>query len=285
MIYCCRVIDMARTARQLSKSNIYHVMLRGVNRQVIFEDDEDRIYFMTVLRSCKERSGFRLHAFVLMPNHVHLLIEPKDEPLDLIFRRLGTRYAVWYNKKHRRVGHLFQDRFRSENVETDLYFMTVLRYILQNPIKAGLESIPGTYRWSSYPAYKKGTGAITDTEYATEVFGGRETLVHFLLTENEDQVMDEEEREWRLRDDEAQEIMTRITHCDSPDAFRQLDPISQKQYVWELYQENLSGDQISRLTGVPRSSVYRTLQKQKPQPEEEEEIPILRESSFTDFVW
>lgn len=260
-------------------------MLRGVNRQVIFEDDEDRIYFMTVLRSCKERSGFRLHAFVLMPNHVHLLIEPKDEPLDLIFRRLGTRYAVWYNKKHRRVGHLFQDRFRSENVETDLYFMTVLRYILQNPIKAGLESIPGTYRWSSYPAYKKGTGAITDTEYATEVFGGRETLVHFLLTENEDQVMDEEEREWRLRDDEAQEIMTRITHCDSPDAFRQLDPISQKQYVWELYQENLSGDQISRLTGVPRSSVYRTLQKQKPQPEEEEEIPILRESSFTDFVW
>lgn len=260
-------------------------MLRGVNRQVIFEDDEDRIYFMTVLRSCKERSSFRLHAFVLMPNHVHLLIEPKGEPLDLIFRRLGTRYAVWYNKKHRRVGHLFQDRFRSENVETDLYFMTVLRYILQNPIKASLESVPGTYRWSSYPAYKKGTGAITDTAYATEVFGGRENLVRFLLMENDDEVMDEEETIWRLRDDEAQEIMKRITCCDSPTAFRQLDPSIQNQYIRDLYQKNLSGGQISRLTGIPRSSVYRTLQKQKPQLEEEEESPVLRESSFIDFVW
>ena len=276
---------MARTARQLSKSNIYHVMLRGVNRQVIFEDDEDRIYFMTVLRSCKERSGFTLHAFVLMPNHVHLLIEPKDEPLDLIFRRLGTRYAVWYNRKHRRVGHLFQDRFRSENVETDLYFMTVLRYILQNPIKANLESIPGTYRWSSYPAYKKGAGAITDTAYATEIFGGRENLVRFLLMKNEDEVMDEEETVWRLRDDEAQIIMKRITRCDSPTAFRQLDLSVQNQYVRDLYQESLSGGQISRLTGIPRSSVYRILQKQKPQLEEEEDSPVLRESSFTDFVW
>lgn len=260
-------------------------MLRGVNRQVIFEDDEDRIYFMTVLRSCKERSGFMLHAFVLMPNHVHLLIEPKDEPLDLIFRRLGTRYAVWYNRKHRRVGHLFQDRFRSENVETDPYFMTVLRYILQNPIKARLESVPGTYRWSSYPAYKKGTGAITDTAYATEVFGGRENLVSFLLMENEDKVMDEEETAWRLRDDEAQEIMKRITRCDSPTAFRQLDPSVQNQYIRDLYQESLSGGQISHLTGIPRSSVYRILQKQKPQLEEEEDSPVLRETSFTDFIW
>ena len=68
--------------------------------------------------------------------------------------------------------------------------MTVLRYILQNPIKANLESIPGTYRWSSYPAYKKGAGAITDTAYATEIFGGRENLVRFLLMKNEDEVME-----------------------------------------------------------------------------------------------
>ena len=147
---------MPRTARKISETGIYHVMLRGINRQNIFEDDQDRLYFMSVLASCKKVSGFRLHAFVLMSNHIHLLLEPLDEPLDMIFRRIGTRYAVWYNRKYQRAGHLFQDRFRSENVSTVQYYQTVLRYILQNPMKAGMEKHPGEYRWSSYTTTSTG---------------------------------------------------------------------------------------------------------------------------------
>ena len=94
-------------------------MLRGINRQSIFEDDEDRFQFMTVLTRYRELSDFRLHAFVLMSNHVHLLIEPAGESLDRIFKRIGTSYAVWFNRKYERAGHLFQDRFRSEAVGTD----------------------------------------------------------------------------------------------------------------------------------------------------------------------
>ena len=134
---------MPREARKLSGSNIYHVMLRGINRQDIFEDDSDRRHFMFVLKECKEISGFRLHAFVLMSNHIHVLIEPADEPLDTVISRIGIRYAVWYNRKYQRAGHLFQDRFRSENVETDQYYMTVFRYILRNPAKEGREARPG----------------------------------------------------------------------------------------------------------------------------------------------
>lgn len=136
---------MARTARKLSSSNIYHVMLRGVNRQTIFEEDEDRFRFLNTVSRCREVSGFSLHAFVLMSNHIHLLIETGIEPLDDIFKRIGTSYAMWYNRKYQRAGHLFQDRFRSESVETDQYYMTVLRYILQNPVKAGMVSHPGDY--------------------------------------------------------------------------------------------------------------------------------------------
>lgn len=275
---------MARTARQLSKSNIYHVMLRGINRQNIFEDDEDRGYFMSVLRRCKELSGFRLHAFALMSNHVHLLIEPGNESLETVFRRIGTRYAVWFNRKYERAGHLFQNRYISENVETDLYFLTVLRYIIQNPMKAGLESRPGTYRWSSYLAYQKGAGAITDTEYATVLFGSRETLVQYLLQDNEDNVMDEEDFDWRLRDDTAKEIVLRITQCDSIAAFQQLDPDVQKEYARKLYQERLSMGQIARLTGMSKPTVFRAIRKQQ-QEDAGDDIPVLRESSFTDFVW
>lgn len=275
---------MARTARTLSKSNIYHVMLRGVNRQNIFMEDEDRYYFMSVLRRCKELSGFRLHAFALMSNHVHLLIEPGNESLETIFRRVGTRYAVWFNRKYERAGHLFQNRYISENVETDLYFMTVLRYILQNPMKAGLESRPGTYRWSSYLAYQKGIGAITDTEYATAIFGGRETLVQYLIQDNDDDVMDEEDFDWRLRDDAAKEIILRITQCDSIAAFQQLDPDIQKEYARTLYQERLSMGQIARLTGMSKPTVFRAIRKQQPE-DAVDDVPVLRETSFTDFVW
>lgn len=250
---------MPRTARKASLSNIYHVMMRGVNRQAIFENDGDRFHFMSVLKECKEISGFRLHAFCLMPNHLHFLIEPAGEPLDLVFQRIGIRYAVWYNRKHQRAGHLFQDRFRSENVENDLYYMTVLRYILQNPMKAGLEPHLGTYRWSSYPAYAKGTGSITDTQYATELFGTRESLIDFVRMGNEDIVMDETDPEWPLQDDDAKKIMEQITGCSATEEFRRLDRQLRNEYIRRMYAEKLSIGQIARLAGFSKSTIHKTV--------------------------
>ncbi len=283
---------MSRTARKMSKSNIYHVMMRGVNRQAIFENDGDRLHFMSVLKECKEISGFRLHAFCLMPNHLHFLIEPAGEPLDLVFRRIGVRYAVWYNHKHQRVGHLFQDRFRSENVENDLYYMTVLRYILQNPMKAGLEPHLGTYRWSSYPAYTKGTGSITDTQYATELFGTRESLIDFVRMGNEDIVMDETDPEWPLQDDDAKKIMEQITGCSATEEFRRLDRQLRNEYIRRMYAEKLSIGQIARLAGFSKSTVHEAV-RDHPDTDEagEEEVLLLREEdlpvfdSYSEEVW
>ena len=202
---------MPRKARELSRTNIYHVMLRGINRQTIFEDNEDMNCFLTEVRRCKDISDFKLYAFCLMSNHVHLLLETDQEPLDMIFRRLGSRYAGWYNRKYGRVGHLFQDRYRSEKVETEQYFLTALRYILQNPMKAGLEQQPGSYRWSSYLAYEKGIGLITDIQYAVSMAGNREDLIRFLREANDDQLMDEADRNARISDEQAKEVMKQVT--------------------------------------------------------------------------
>ena len=268
---------MPRTARKTSGSNIYHAMLRGINRQDIFEDDEDRLQFMTILCRCKELSDFRLHAFVLMSNHIHLLIETAGESLDMVFRRIGTRYAVWYNRKYQRAGHLFQDRFRSENVETEQYYRTVLRYILQNPMKAGLEKCPGSYRWSSYLAYEKGRSLLTDTQYALEIFGSREKLLEYLTESNDDSVMDEAEHDWRLRDDSAKEIIRRITGCLTITDFQGFDLAEQKEFARKLYMEGLSIRQIARMTGMSKSTVARVVKTEENELPETEGL-YLRES-------
>ena len=119
--------------RKISQSGIYHVMLRGINQQQIFESSEDYEKFIQMIEICKTISKFKIFAYCLMGNHIHLLIKQESEPLEQIFKRMGGRFVYWYNTKYQRSGHLFQDRFKSEPVEDDRYFLTVLRYIHQNP--------------------------------------------------------------------------------------------------------------------------------------------------------
>ena len=250
---------------------------------MIFEDDGDRRYFVSVLGECKEVSGFKLHAFCLMSNHVHLLIEPAEESLEIIFKRLGSRYAVWYNRKYQRVGHLFQDRFRSENVETDTYYKTVLRYILQNPMKAGIETRPGSYRWSSYLAYERKKGSLTDTSYAEELFGSHEALMGFLQEANDDEAMDESKYQWRMTDEEAKEVMYRISGCSSVSAFQALDSTARKEYARQMYLSKMSMSQISRLAGMSKTTVMNAVKTIEPQALAYRQSIPLREQSCYDF--
>ena len=153
-------MNMPRQARKKSESGIYHVMLRGINQQQIFEDSEDCDKFIQILQECKAVSGFKLFAYCLMGNHIHLLIKPEKEPLEQVFKRIGGRYVYWYNVKYQRVGHLFQDRFKSEPVEDDSYFLTVIRYIHQNPVKAGLCKNIKDYKYS----IQSGDGSLIEKD-------------------------------------------------------------------------------------------------------------------------
>ena len=248
---------MPRAARKKSSTDIYHVMLRGINRQEIFQDEEDYSRFLRTLSDCKQVSGFKLYAWCLMPNHIHLLLRVQNEPLDLIIKRIGSRYVWWYNMKYERIGHLFQDRYKSEPVEDDAYFLTVLRYILQNPMKAGLESAPGSWPWSSFPHYCGEEDYITDTAFADGFFPDRKALIAYLCQRSEDRGMDERQRMSRISDDKAAAIAEAITDCQEADAFQRLDRPTQREYVIRLRQAHLSIAQIARLTGIPSTTIFR----------------------------
>ena len=160
LIQKCNI--MARPLRSKSTTGIYHVMLRGINKQVIFEQIGDYRKFVGLLyqsvyptddlgKPLPPRCSF--YAYCLMPNHVHLIVQEKGSPLSEIIKRLATAYALYYNKKHERCGHLFQDRFKSEPVNDEAYFITLLRYVHQNPVAGGLCQRVEDYVWSSWGEY------------------------------------------------------------------------------------------------------------------------------------
>jgi REP element-mobilizing transposase RayT len=147
---------MPRTARDKSGTGIYHVIARGINRQEIFHDTEDHQRYLETLERFSKETGSTLLGYCLMGNHLHLLIQEGHEGISVFMKRLGTSYAYWYNQKYNRTGHVFQDRFKSESVENDAYLLTVIRYIHQNPVKAGIIEKAQDYQWSSCSAYVQG---------------------------------------------------------------------------------------------------------------------------------
>ena len=237
---------MARKAREKSELNIYHVMLRGINRQQIFMDEEDNRQFLNVLRQCREISGFRLFAYCLMGNHVHLLLQTGRESLEQVMKRIGTRYVVWYNSKYERTGHLFQDRYKSEAVQDEAYFVTVLRYILNNPVKAGICDKATDYSLSSAGDYLTGEG-MTDTAFAEEILG-RDALLEYLEAPCEETCMDD--GPIGMGDRAAVKILCRIVGTADVETGRREISERPDRFIPPLRAAGLSIRQISRLTGI-----------------------------------
>ncbi len=128
-------------------------MIRGNEKKNIFTDDKDREKFIQILERKNPQSKWLIYGFCLMDNHVHLLIDEMNEELSQIMKIINTSYVYYYNRKYKRTGHLFQDRYKSEPIETDAYLLAAIRYIHRNPIKAGLVNDMRDYRWSSYNSY------------------------------------------------------------------------------------------------------------------------------------
>ena len=143
---------MARPLRLQFPGGIYHVMNRGNNRQKIFLDDADKALFLAFVIEEIERCGWKLHDYALMDNHFHLLIETPEPNLSTGMHRLESTYAQQFNKRHGRTGHLFGGRYKSFLVEGGGYLMEVARYIVLNPVRAGMVAHPRDYAWSSYRA-------------------------------------------------------------------------------------------------------------------------------------
>ncbi len=144
---------MPRKPRVNLPGGYYHVMMRGNGGDNIFYSPTDRSRFLLLLQQGLERYGHRIHAFCLMDNHVHLLIQVGAIPLSKIIQNVGFRYTRFINHRHKRLGHLFQGRFKSILVDADSYLLELARYIHLNPVRAGLCDRAEAYEWSSYGAY------------------------------------------------------------------------------------------------------------------------------------
>ncbi|MDD3024549.1 MAG: transposase, partial [Syntrophomonadaceae bacterium] len=142
-----------RRPRERSNSGVYHVVLRGINRQDIFYDDDDYQHLLEIIDQMKSDDQFVVYGYCLMTNHVHLLVRENTDTISRIMSRIGISYPWWYNRKYGRSGHVFQRRYGIECVENDDYLLTVLRYIHNNPVKAAMVQKPEEYRWSSIHAY------------------------------------------------------------------------------------------------------------------------------------
>ncbi len=144
---------MARKPRLHVPGGIYHVLLRGNGGQDIFFDKGDRSRFLLLLQEGTERFSYRLHAFCFMTNHIHLVIQVSDIPLSKIIQNVSFRYTKYINKKKKRIGHLFQGRYKAILIDEDSYLLELVRYIHNNPVRGGLVNDPIDYPWSSHSAY------------------------------------------------------------------------------------------------------------------------------------
>jgi putative transposase len=142
---------MARLPRLIVPNQPHHVIQRGNNRQHIFLDDEDYLNFLKWMREAARLFKVAIHAFVLMPNHIHLLVSPGDTSgLAKMMQWIGRYYVPYFNGKYQRVGTLWQGRYKATVIDSERYFMVCCRYIELNPVRAHIVQTPGEYRWSSF---------------------------------------------------------------------------------------------------------------------------------------
>lgn len=219
---------MPRKARKKSSMNVYHVILRGINQQIIFEDKHDHVQFISIMKHYKELCGFKLYAYCLMDNHVHLLIEDADIPMDEIMKKIEVKFVRWYNRK-----------------SADIH---------QNPLHAGLERVPGVYPWSSYRAYVVTDDSFIDVDRVLELFGSQRECMDYLNTDSDEKCM-EHVSSYRMSDRAALDVIREQTPCISPSDFQHLELYTRNQYLKMLHHAGISKRQLSRLTGISRTVI------------------------------
>ncbi|WP_373000589.1 REP-associated tyrosine transposase, partial [Lutispora sp.] len=188
---------MPRFRRKLSKSRIYHVMVRGNERKDLFLDNDDREKFIDILYKKKTENEYDLYAYCLMSNHVHLLIRECSNEIARIMKRINTSYACYFNKKYDRIGHVFQDRYKSEVIESERHLLAAVRYIHNNPVKAGLVRSASQYKWSSYNIYAdlESHSKTVDKDMVLGIFTenkqrAKELFIEFSKQETDDTFID-----------------------------------------------------------------------------------------------
>lgn len=175
---------MARKPRIEFEGAFYHIITRGNQRQKIFKDNEDFLQYLDMLSRYKTQYKYYLHAYVLMNNHVHLLIEIRKIPLSKILQGINQSYTIYFNRKYNTSGHLFQGRYKAILCDKDKYLLALVKYIHLNPVRARIAKNSDEYRWSSHNSYARNPGKkdIIDEDQVLRMFSEDKSKARRLYT-------------------------------------------------------------------------------------------------------
>ena len=243
---------MPRNARNIREGGYRHVIIRGIGKQILFEDENDNRCFIRLIEKYSKETGVSVCAYCLMDNHVHLLLHDIATDTALFMKKLGVSYSAYFNAKYERVGHLFQDRYKSQNINDERAYLSVLRYILRNPEKAGICRTE-EYRWSSYSSYGE-INSFLDQTLTWELLGSKESFTGFVGEENRDICM---EYENRINDATAAELIENILGVKSGTALQQFERKERDRALRLLKEGGLSIRKIERLTGINRGVIQK----------------------------
>ena len=252
-------------------------MMRGINHQKIFDSDDDCRKFVKIIHSLKHRPGegngdsdWMILAYALMTNHFHLLVKEGDVTVGDLIKKIAGAYVKYYNRKNRRDGHLFKERFKSEVCEDDDYFMTLLRYIHQNPVKARMVDDVADYEFTSWHEYiddGKCDQKICNTQYVLDRIDLEQLreLVYTPLTDNVKCLEYPESGRFRLTDEEATEIFYRFSGLRGKEEFRLLHKNEKVRLLRLLKGEGLGTKQLSRIAGCGIGTIVKACRGMAPQ--------------------
>ena len=266
-----RVLLLPRIARDYSEIGVYHIINRGIDKQNIFLDENDKYKFMNDVKETKEKYKYELYSYCLMDNHVHFVIFDKEKNISKVMQSIGVSYSFYFNKKYERTGHLFQNRFFSKKVEDREYLKIVCRYIHQNPLKAGVAKTEN-YKWSSYQKYLK-IDNLVDTRQLLLIFSEDEEIAknEFIKFHN---INDEINKEIEIKNIMEFEMCEKLTDREVEKYVCDLLNIENVheilKYNIEIRNEKLSKlkslkkvsiVQLSRVIGINRKMIERAIKK------------------------
>ena len=247
------MILIPRFHRIHSNSGIYHVVARGIGKQRLFEDSGDYYYFLKKLKYYQDTEGFHTLAYCLMDNHIHLLLDAGNK-VSHIVQRLLTCYAIYFNTKYDRSGHVFQNRFYSEPIEDSRYLLTAVNYIHYNPEKAGIAR-HDTFLWSSWHDYIRGSNTVFTSTVLT-LTGGIDGFLELSASVPSEKCLDISRRV-RLTDADAVRLICQEAGTDKPTDLQSFDRLRRDDMLRTLRKKHLSIRQLERLTGIPRGIISR----------------------------
>ena len=249
---------MPHTSRKRSESGFYHAIVKGDGEQIIFESDKDRVRFLHATETAVQDFDVRLHAYCLMSNHVHFLVEDPRGNLSPFMKQLNERYAMYFSETTGRIGHVFQRPFWSEPVGSNEYFLSALRYIHNNPEVAGI--CPASdYRWSSYQAHLT-ESPLVEVAFTRNLLGGVRRFEEFSAAPcNQVLPFPESKLKCHLSYDELLRIAWSTIGRETLNTLKAIPPQERAPLIRALREAGLSVREIARFSGLGRSSVRAAL--------------------------